>query len=149
ETEFNAFPDRLTAYLEKAGREAKQHTNWTEPNLDYENAIADFVNAILNKETEYYKSLTSFLLLVRDNELFNSISQLILKFTCPGVPDIYQGCEKLDFSFIDPDNRRPVEYELFVSSLNSFNSKDQSSLENLWTDRNNGHIKTWFVKMLA
>ena len=108
----------------------------------YEAAITDFINSILNKQSEFYKSFRSFLSEVTDHAFLNSISQLILKFACPGVPDIYQGCEKWDFSFVDPDNRRPVEYELFESSLNDFNSKDQSSLENLWTDRNNGHIKT-------
>src|SRR5690606_19879276 len=76
EIEFDAFPGRLTGYLEKAGREAKLHTNWTEPNLEYENAITDFVNAILNKQTEFYKSFSSFLFSVRDHGLINSINQL-------------------------------------------------------------------------
>jgi len=150
EEEFDSFPGRFTGYLEKAGREAKLHTNWTEPNQDFENAITNFVNAILNRQTDFYKSFTSFLSLVKDHGVINSISQLILKFTCPGIPDIYQGCEKWDFSFVDPDNRRPVDYNTLESQVTEFSVMDENSgLKNLWANRSNGHIKTWFVKQLA
>ena len=150
ESDIDSFPGRLTAYLEKAGREGKLHSDWAEPNVEYEAAITDFTNAILNKETAFYKSFRSFLNEVIDHGLLNSISQLILKFTCPGVPDIYQGCENWDFSFVDPDNRRPVKYDLLEASLNDFKAiSGDEGLGALWRDREDGKIKAWFVKLLA
>ena len=150
EKDIDSFPGRLTAYLEKAGKEGKLHSDWAEPNVEYESAITDFTNAILNKETEFYKSFRSFLNGVTDHGMLNSISQVILKFTCPGVPDIYQGCENWDFSFVDPDNRRPIEYELMEKSLTEFKeSANEECLKTLWEHRAGGSIKGWFVKLLA
>jgi malto-oligosyltrehalose synthase/4-alpha-glucanotransferase len=150
ESDIDSFPGRLTAYLEKAGREGKMHSDWADPNVEYEAAITGFTNAILNKETEYYKSFRSFLHEIIDHGLLNSISQLILKFTCPGIPDIYQGCENWDFSFVDPDNRRPVAYDLLEASLNKMKAiNGEGGLKELWDNRKNGNIKAWFVKQLA
>lgn len=150
ENDIDSFPGRLTAYLEKAGREGKLHSDWAEPNMEYETAITDFVNAILYKETNFYKSFLSFLNEVTDHGILNSISQVILKFTCPGVPDIYQGCENWDFSFVDPDNRRPIDYELLEKSLTDFKEgSNEERLKTLWQNRAGGSIKVWFVKLLA
>lgn len=106
---FNA---RLTEYLVKAMREAKEHTSWINPNAAYEEAIVAFANALVNAPPESV-FLTNFLSLQRRIAwmgMFNSLSQTLIKLTVPGVPDVYQGCEVWDFSLVDPDNRRPVDF---------------------------------------
>lgn len=108
-TDFNA---RLTAYLVKAVREAKVHTSWINPNAAYEEAIVAFADALINAPAKG-AFLTDFLPLqqrVAWLGMFNSLSQTLTKLTVPGVPDVYQGCELWDFSLVDPDNRRPVDF---------------------------------------
>ncbi|MGD9905764.1 MAG: malto-oligosyltrehalose synthase [Vicinamibacterales bacterium] len=103
---------RLTAYMHKAIKEAKLHTSWITPNADYEAAVTRFVERSLTGRTAP-AFLASFLPLVRrlaTAGLVNSLAQLVLKLAAPGVPDIYQGTELWDFSLVDPDNRRPVDF---------------------------------------
>ncbi|HEX9627877.1 MAG TPA: malto-oligosyltrehalose synthase [Acidiferrobacterales bacterium] len=103
---------RVTAYMIKAVREAKVHTSWINPNADYERALTGFVQALLD-EPERNPFLADFRPLAREAArcgYYNSLSQTLLKLTAPGVPDIYQGNELWDFSLVDPDNRRPVDY---------------------------------------
>jgi len=106
------FQERLRAYLIKALREAKVHSRWIEPRQDYEQAVLAFVDDILN-ETPGNVFLPDFLAFQEQLAYFgalNSLSQVLLKITAPGVPDIYQGTELWDFSLVDPDNRRPVDF---------------------------------------
>jgi (1->4)-alpha-D-glucan 1-alpha-D-glucosylmutase len=106
--------ERLSAYVLKAARESKHNTSWIEPNKQYETGLADFTHAILDPRRSD-KFLDDVVRVARELAFFgafNSISQTVLKLTCPGVPDIYQGCELLDLSLVDPDNRRPVDYSL-------------------------------------
>ncbi len=103
---------RLEEYMVKAVREAKVHTAWIKPDEDYEKATSGFVRGCLDesKNREFISQLRSF---VRDLSWFgmiNSLSQLVLKLTMPGVPDFYQGTELWDLSLVDPDNRRPVDF---------------------------------------
>ncbi len=103
--------DRLSAYLLKAAREAKLRTSWTTPDETYEASLERFVRNILADTTfvaELQRSIAPF---VRAGRV-NSLSQVALKLTAPGVPDIYQGTELWDLSLVDPDNRRPVDFEL-------------------------------------
>jgi (1->4)-alpha-D-glucan 1-alpha-D-glucosylmutase len=103
---------RMKEYLFKAVREAKVHTSWINPNTAYEDAVVAFADALLNAPAES-AFLTDFLPFQRRIArlgLFNSLSQTLIKLTVPGVPDIYQGCECWDFSLVDPDNRRPVDF---------------------------------------
>lgn len=103
---------RMQEYLVKAVREAKIHTSWINPNTAYEEAIVAFANALINAPADG-AFLTDFLPFQRQIAwlgMFNSLSQTLLKLTVPGVPDIYQGCESWDFSLVDPDNRRPVDF---------------------------------------
>ena len=103
--------DRLSAYLLKAAREAKQRTSWTAPDEAYEASLDRFVRNLLADDrftAELERSIAPF---VRAGRV-NSLSQLLLKLTSPGVPDIYQGTELWDLSLVDPDNRRAVDFEL-------------------------------------
>jgi len=103
---------RIEAYMIKAVREAKVHTSWTETGVAYEDALLQFVhNALEPRDNNLF--LADFLAFWRPVARFgllNSLSQTLCKLTAPGVPDIYQGNELWDFSLVDPDNRRPVDY---------------------------------------
>ncbi len=103
---------RLTEYLIKAVREAKVHTSWINPNKAYEDAVLAFVNALVNAplESTFMTDFLPFQRRIARLGMFNSLSQTVIKLTVPGVPDIYQGCELLNFSLVDPDNRRPVDF---------------------------------------
>jgi (1->4)-alpha-D-glucan 1-alpha-D-glucosylmutase len=102
--------DRLHAYLEKALREGKQMSNWAEPNLDYEQKLNKLADRILSTD-ELRNALEELLRTIWPQTRHNSFAQLILKCTVPGIPDVYQGTESWDLSFVDPDNRRPVDYD--------------------------------------
>ena len=105
---------RMTAYMEKATHEAKVHTSWMNPDLEYDAAVREFVAAALNDHPKN-RFLSDFQRLhnqIVNWGLYGALSQTLLKLTAPGVPDIYQGQELWDFSLVDPDNRRPVCYEL-------------------------------------
>lgn len=101
---------RLKEYIVKVVREAKVMSDWSEPNLDYEEASKSFIDCITAKES-FMAALRDFQDRILPIAEAYSISQAVLKITAPGIPDIYQGCELLDLSFVDPDNRRPVDYE--------------------------------------
>jgi (1->4)-alpha-D-glucan 1-alpha-D-glucosylmutase len=108
-----SFAERLKEYLTKATREAKVHTSWTNPNTPYEEAVHAFVNAILeDSDRQFLDDFRAFQNKVAWYGALNSLSQTLLKATSPGVPDFYQGTELWDFSLVDPDNRRPVDYGL-------------------------------------
>ncbi|HMA11641.1 MAG TPA: hypothetical protein VKO83_07115, partial [Steroidobacteraceae bacterium] len=104
--------DRIEAYMTKAVREAKVHSSWISPDPDYEDATRDFVRALLAPEpgNVFLRDFLPFQQRVARAGAFNSLSQVLLKLVSPGVPDLYQGCELWDFSLVDPDNRRPVDY---------------------------------------
>jgi (1->4)-alpha-D-glucan 1-alpha-D-glucosylmutase len=109
-----AYRARIQAYMAKALREAKVHTSWIAPYEPYEQAMAEFVAAILDRRRgkAFLAGFEPFAQEVARCGMWNSLSQTLLKLTSPGVPDIYQGTELWDFSLVDPDNRRPVDYEL-------------------------------------
>lgn len=101
--------DRLLPYLLKAAREAKTHTSWMEPDQEYEEALRSFASSLL-LDREFTSNLESFVKTISGPGFINSLAQTVLKLTVCGIPDIYQGCELWDFSLVDPDNRRPVDY---------------------------------------
>jgi (1->4)-alpha-D-glucan 1-alpha-D-glucosylmutase len=103
---------RLAEYLVKAVREAKVHTSWINPNKAYEDAVLAFAHALVNAPVEgpFMTDFLPFQRRIARLGVFNSLSQTLIKLTVPGVPDIYQGCELLNFSLVDPDNRRPVDF---------------------------------------
>jgi (1->4)-alpha-D-glucan 1-alpha-D-glucosylmutase len=103
--------ERTKAYMLKAMREAKQQTTWTANNKTYEDALTEFIDAILSDE-KFVADLEKFVARVLLPGRINSLAQTLLKYMAPGVPDLYQGAELWDLSLVDPDNRRPVDYEL-------------------------------------
>lgn len=108
----SAYRERIEAYMVKAAREAKTRTNWANVNADYEDALLQFIRSALEaRDGNFF--LADFVNLQRRISRFgllNSLSQTLCKLTAPGVPDLYQGNEIWDFSLVDPDNRRPVDY---------------------------------------
>lgn len=125
--ERDRFVKRIQQYMRKAKREAKTRTSWMDPNEAYELAVGDFVAAILDekKSSEFLKDFLPFQNRVSYFGLLNSLSQTLLRLTAPGVPDTYQGTELWDFSLVDPDNRRPVDYELRAAALRDLQSRVQ------------------------
>ncbi|HEY1020815.1 MAG TPA: malto-oligosyltrehalose synthase [Flavisolibacter sp.] len=143
------FETRIQDYIQKALREAKVHSNWTTPNSEYEDAVKAFAVSLLDKSRPFWISFVEFQAQVIDHGIINSLSQVVLKFTCPGVPDVYQGCEFWDFSYVDPDNRRPVAYEKRMQVLEAFEGKAEAELfGDLWEQRYNAHVKLWLTQQL-
>ncbi len=103
--------ERATAFMAKATSEAKVHTSWTEPNEEYVEAVKNFVAGIL-KDREFVADLEQFVAPLVEPGRVNSLSQALIKLTAPGVPDVYQGNEIWDMSLVDPDNRRPVDFDV-------------------------------------
>ena len=107
-----AYRERLEAYMIKVAREAKLRTSWTESDAPYEEALLHFVRSALEPRDNnlFLGDFIEFQRRVARFGLLNSLSQTLCKLTAPGVPDIYQGNEIWDFSLVDPDNRRAVDY---------------------------------------
>jgi len=112
EAGLGAFRQRIAQYMVKAVREAKLHSSWINPNTEYEQAVVQFVERLLHRlePNPFLGDLLPFQRRVARFGLLNGLSQTLLKLTAPGVPDVYQGNELWDFSLVDPDNRRPVDY---------------------------------------
>ncbi|MFZ0321513.1 MAG: malto-oligosyltrehalose synthase [Candidatus Sulfotelmatobacter sp.] len=135
ENDWKLFRGRIEQYMLKAMREAKVNTSWINQNAEYETAVSSFIGAVLTPG-EKNRFLTDFLPFHRRIArigLWNSLSQTLLKLTCPGVPDIYQGNDLWDFSLVDPDNRRAVDYvrrqQLFACIRKLSTETDKSSPE--------------------
>jgi (1->4)-alpha-D-glucan 1-alpha-D-glucosylmutase len=111
--EFAVFRERLVQYMLKAIKEAEVHTSWINPNAAYEEATRSFVTQVLTDDPNdpFRQDLAPLQRRVAFFGQVNSLSQTLLKLTSPGVPDLYQGTELWDFSLVDPDNRRPVDYD--------------------------------------
>ena len=123
---------RILSYMKKAIREAKLKTSWVDPNLEYERALDKFIKSILGPTStkegpQFVSSFDRFHEQVSYYGMLNSLSQLLMKLTCPGIPDIYQGNEMWDFSLVDPDNRRPVDFALRSKMLSSLERRIRSS----------------------
>jgi (1->4)-alpha-D-glucan 1-alpha-D-glucosylmutase len=105
--------ERLRAYILKAVREAKVHTSWINPNPRYDEALARFVEAVLDpgRSAAFLEDFTLFQARVAHFGSLNSLGQTLVKLTAPGVPDFYQGSELWDLNLVDPDNRRPVDWD--------------------------------------
>jgi malto-oligosyltrehalose synthase/4-alpha-glucanotransferase len=146
EAENEELDDRMMQYLEKALREAKKRTDWSSPNEDYEQAVKKFVGQLLDRGGKGYQLLRNFLAAINNFSIINSMSQLVLKFTCPGIPDIYQGTELWDLSLVDPDNRRQVNFELRAKWLKELGNS--TNFQELWKERNSGKLKLWLLKQL-
>jgi (1->4)-alpha-D-glucan 1-alpha-D-glucosylmutase len=101
--------ERAVAYMEKASKEAKEHTSWVDPDPVYDDALRRFVEGMLG-DAEFIGALETFVAPLVEPGRINSLAQALLKLASPGAPDIYQGCELWEHTLVDPDNRRPVDY---------------------------------------
>ncbi|MBV9302085.1 MAG: malto-oligosyltrehalose synthase [Acidobacteriaceae bacterium] len=133
--------DRLNPYVEKACREAKQHTSWHAPNEAFEKATREFVRALYEDPT-FLGELKAFVQPLIQPGRVNSLSQVLLKLTSPGIPDTYQGSELWDLSLVDPDNRRPVDYELRRRILGEL---PNLAVEEVWKRIDEGLPKLWTI----
>ena len=133
----------------KAAREAKVFTNWLSPNPEYESALIAFLESILESsdQNEFLKDLLQFEKKIAYYGALNALAQALLKITSPGVPDFYQGTELWDFSLVDPDNRRPIDFERRVKYLNEIiqqEAQDQKSLiQQLLSSWEDGRVKLY------
>ena len=141
------FVERIQAYMAKALKEAKMNTSWIQPNEQWDSAMNDFVAQVLDSSPKN-KFLPSFVPVAEEIArlgAINSLSQVALKLTAPGVPDIYQGNEIWDFSLVDPDNRRPVDYQRRREMLDSLQAVAPEELLQQWPD---GRIKLLLTQRL-
>ena len=144
-----AFVERIQAYALKAAREGKEETSWLNPHEAYENGIRDFIGKILDpaQSAEFLEALQRLARRVALLGTLNSLSQLTLKATLPGVPDFYQGTEFWDLSLVDPDNRRPVDFAARHAALKSLEAPDWNALSKSSPD---GRLKlAWTRHLLA
>lgn len=143
------YPDRLTEYLQKALREGKRKSDWAEPDEAYENAVKEFALALLKQDTPFWNSFIAFRESMQDCGIVQALAQVAIRFTSPGVPDTYQGTEFWDQSMVDPDNRRPVDYEKRAKKLAAYvGTQHGAFLQDLWTTRNSGEIKQALIYQL-
>jgi (1->4)-alpha-D-glucan 1-alpha-D-glucosylmutase len=144
----------VQAYMRKAVREAKLRTNWTSPDTAYEDALASYIDALLRpgQPNPFVAEFDRVATRIAPFGFRNSLAQLALKLTVPGVPDIYQGCERWNFSLVDPDNRRPVDFESLAVELEGIRAlyakghparPDWRRLQGEVADGRLKHLVTW------
>lgn len=138
------FTQRTVAYVAKALREAKTHTSWLNSNIKYENAAVQFTRQILN-DKEFLEAFLPFQNQVAHYGFFNTLSQTLLKITCPGVPDFYQGSELWNLSMVDPDNRRSVDYQKREKFLAEISKTSPASEKELLDDYSSGKAKLYLI----
>jgi len=142
------FVERIQAYALKAVREAKQETSWLNPRPAYEDGLETFIARILDRQcsSEFMDSLSALARRLALLGALNSLSQLTLKATLPGVPDFYQGTEFWDLSLVDPDNRRPVDFAARTEALAALQMPDWDKLAQA---RDDGRLKlAWTAHLL-
>jgi (1->4)-alpha-D-glucan 1-alpha-D-glucosylmutase len=137
----------MQAYALKASREGKQETSWLNPHQAYEAGVKRFLERILDRSrsAEFLNSLETLARRLSLLGALNSLSQLTLKAMLPGVPDFYQGTEFWDFSLVDPDNRRPVDFAARASALATLEKPDWAQLAQEWPD---GQLKLAWTRHL-
>jgi len=146
------FVRRINEFMLKALKEAKVHTSWITPNVEYEAAVQQFVRAILDpSETAFLDDFLQLQKKVAFFGIFNSLSQTALKLGSPGVADVYQGTELWDLSLVDPDNRREVDYDLRRAYLRGLVDRSDDPLElvkELLESAEDGRIKLYISQRL-
>jgi (1->4)-alpha-D-glucan 1-alpha-D-glucosylmutase len=133
--------ERATAYMEKASREAKQHTDWDRPNAAYDLALRNFVAAVM-RDPAFVSDVDTLVSRIRTAGFVNALAQTLIKLTAPGVPDIYQGSELWNFDLVDPDNRRAVDFGLRRGLLAEAQGL---SAGEAWIRREDGLAKLWLI----
>jgi len=148
ESDWKHLRERIENYLLKAMREGKENTSWINQNAEYETAVSSFVKVILThgKTNRFLDDFMPFQRRIARIGLWNSLSQTLLKLTCPGVPDIYQGNDIWDFSLVDPDNRQPVDYALrqqLFANIRELGSGAEFSAADLLTAPEDSRLKLY------
>ena len=146
-------PNRIKDYILKAVREAKVHTAWLRPDEEYEKAFFSFIDRILAvKESNFWQQFRPFQKQIAEYGIYNSLAQVLIKNTAPGVPDLYQGAELWELSLVDPDNRRPVNYQKRIEFLEDIKAKIESDILQLIKElieaKENGKIKLFLTHQL-
>ncbi|HVF71210.1 MAG TPA: malto-oligosyltrehalose synthase [Chthoniobacterales bacterium] len=138
---------RIQAYMAKALKEAKMNTSWIQPNEQWDSAMSEFVARVLedSPKNKFLPTFLPFAEQIARLGAINSLAQTAIKLTAPGVPDIYQGNETWDFSLVDPDNRRPVDYKRRRDMLESLEGCAPETLLGQWPD---GRIKLFLTQRL-
>jgi len=153
EAEFSSFVERMKNYIIKAVREAKVHTAWLKPDTVYEDAFVAFVGEILepSEDNLFLKEFMPFQKKVAHWGICNSLSQTLVKITCPGAPDFYQGTEFWDLNLVDPDNRRAVDFDKRMSFLRDIAGKAQKDvlklIGELFSSKEDGRLKLFLICM--
>jgi (1->4)-alpha-D-glucan 1-alpha-D-glucosylmutase len=146
--------ERIQQYMLKALHEAKANTSWVSPNEAYDQATRDFVSGALEGSPRnlFLSDFEPFARRIAELGMWNSLSQTVLKLTCPGVPDIYQGTELWDLSLVDPDNRRPVDHAMRRKLLDTFRERAKTAeadsaqlIAELIENRLDGGIKLYTI----
>jgi len=143
---------RIERYMEKALREAKVHTSWVNPNEPYEEAVRRFIRSLLDPaaDNRFLAEFSHLQVLTTWAGILNSLSQLVLKIASPGVPDFYQGSELWDFSLVDPDNRRPVDFTLRRELMEKLAEAERGNraelVDRLIRDPRDGGIKLYLTR---
>jgi (1->4)-alpha-D-glucan 1-alpha-D-glucosylmutase len=142
-----SFVERMQEYALKAAREGKQETSWLNPHAVYEEGVKNFIAKILDPSLsgEFLASLQTVAQRLSLLGALNSLSQITLKATLPGVPDFYQGTELWDLSLVDPDNRRPVDFAERAGRLGALVNPDWDRLVEKWPS---GHLKLAWTRHL-
>lgn len=149
--ELENFKIRLKEYIIKAVREAKVHTAWLKPDSDYEENFLAYIDKILtpSQENQFLQELIQFQKMVSFYGIFNSLSQTLIKITSPGIPDFYQGSELWDLNLVDPDNRRPVDFEKGKRFLQTITEKEgmpaSDIINELLSTKEDGRIKLFLI----
>jgi len=144
------FSNRIKSYLIKALREAKCHSSWLSPKNRYEDAVTDFVTALLNLKqgADFLQLFLPFQKKIAYFGALNSLAQVLLKLTSPGIPDFYQGTELWDLSLVDPDNRRPVNYAKRQQILKQAIQTRASNAAELLEHFSDGEVKLYVTHKL-
>ena len=137
---------RVQDYMTKAIKEAKVNSSWVQPNEAWDEAVRAFVAALLRRgDNPFVAAFEPLAETVARLGAMNSLAQTVLKLTVPGVPDIYQGCDSWDFSLVDPDNRRPVDYAARRQALATLANADAAGLLAHWPD---GRVKLFVLRTI-
>lgn len=134
--------ERIVQYAEKAAREAKVHTSWTERNEEYEAALRKFIEGVYG-DSRFRRAVEEFVAGISDPGRVNSLAQTLIKLTAPGVPDFYQGCELWNLYLVDPDNRRPVDFSRRRALLSQIKT---ATPEQVMERADEGLPKLWLIK---
>ncbi|MFP4101792.1 malto-oligosyltrehalose synthase [Coleofasciculus sp.] len=151
DAEFPTYVQRIKDYIIKAIREAKVHTAWLRPDTNYEEGFIRFAERLLKDphDNPFLEAFLPFQRKIQHYGIFNSLSQALLKLTSPGVPDFYQGTELWDLSLVDPDNRRPVDFEQRLALVQELKQRFETDklglVQELCQSPEDGRIKLFVI----